>query len=108
IAVTPAEGFTGDDITADLDALLKQRHNIAPEDRKAIFIYDLAKQSAQMNATLNAINLFIWFVGLGTLMAGIVGISNIMIITVKERTVEIGIRKALGAPPWNIIRTIIL
>lgn len=108
IALTPAEGFTGDDITEELDTLLKQRHNVAPEDRKAIYIFDLAKQSAQVNATINAVNFFIWFVGLGTLMAGIVGISNIMIITVKERTVEIGIRKALGAPPWNIIRTIIL
>lgn len=108
IAVTPAAGYTGGDITEALDSLLKQRHNIAPSDRKAIFVFDLAKQSAQINATINAINLFIWFVGLGTLMAGIVGISNIMIITVKERTVEIGIRKALGAPPWNIIRTIIL
>ncbi len=108
IAVTPAEGYTGDDIAGDIETLLKQRHHIAPADRKALYIYDLAKQSAQVNATINAINLFIWFVGIGTLMAGIVGISNIMIITVKERTVEIGIRKALGAPPWNIIRTIIL
>lgn len=108
IAVTPAAGYSGDDITEALDTLLKQRHNVAPSDRKAIFVFDMAKQSAQINATLNAINLFIWFVGLGTLMAGIVGISNIMIITVKERTMEIGIRKALGAPPWNIIRTVIL
>lgn len=108
MAVTPAAGYSGDDIAPAIDSLLKQRHNIAPSDRKALYIYDLAKQSAQLYATINAINLFIWFVGIGTLMAGIVGISNIMIITVKERTVEIGIRKALGAPPWNIIRTIIL
>ena len=108
IAVTPAAGFTGDDVIDDLTALLKQRHNVAPSDRKAIFVFDIAKQSARINSMISAINLFIWFVGLGTLMAGIVGISNIMIITVKERTVEIGIRKALGAPPWNIIRTVIL
>jgi ABC-type antimicrobial peptide transport system, permease component len=108
ITVTPAPGYTGDEVAEDIETLLKQRHNIAPEDRKAISVFDLAKQSAQISGTLNAITWFIWFVGLGTLTAGIVGISNIMIITVQERTVEIGIRKALGAPPWNIIRTILL
>lgn len=108
IAVTPAEGYTGDDVIPQITTLLKQRHNIATSDRRAIYVTDLAKQSERINSTINAINMFIWFVGLGTLAAGIVGISNIMIITVKERTVEIGIRKALGAPPWSIIRTVIL
>lgn len=108
ITIAPKSGYSGDDISEPLLNLLKKRHNIAPSDRRAIQIFDLAKQSAQIDNTLNAINLFIWFVGLGTLAAGIVGISNIMIITVKERTVEIGIRKALGAKPVNIVSTILL
>lgn len=108
ITVTPKAGFSGDDINQPLSDLLKKRHNVAPNDRRAINIFDLAKQSADVDNTINAINLFIWFVGLGTLAAGVVGISNIMIITVKERTVEIGIRKALGAKPINIVSTILL
>lgn len=108
ITLTPKAGFTGDDINQPLSDLLKKRHNVAPNDRRAVNIYDLAKQSADVDNTINAINLFIWFVGLGTLAAGVVGISNIMIITVKERTVEIGIRKALGAKPINIVSTILL
>lgn len=108
ITVTPKADYTGEDITQPLLDLLKKRHNVAPSDRRAINIFDLAKQSAEVDNTINAINLFIWFVGLGTLTAGIVGISNVMIITVKERTVEIGIRKALGAKPINIVNTILL
>jgi putative ABC transport system permease protein len=108
LAVTPKEGVLGVNITPQIEALIKRRHRVAPNDRKAIFITDLAQQSAQLNNTLNAINVFIWFVGLGTLAAGIVGISNIMMITVKERTLEIGIRKAIGASPWRIVSTILL
>src|SRR3954453_16522249 len=68
----------------------------------------MALPARNINGLFLGINVFIWFVGLGTLTAGIVGISNIMIITVKERTKEIGIRKALGATPFHIVSTLLL
>lgn len=108
LAATPAPGFSGQQIKDQILNVLKSRHNVSPEDRKAISLWDLAEQTKKVSETITAINFFIWFVGLGTLAAGVVGISNIMIITVKERTVEIGIRKALGAKPINIIITILL
>ena len=68
----------------------------------------MAEPAKMVNGLFLGINAIIWFVGLGTLAAGIVGISNIMIITVKERTREIGIRKALGATPKNIVGTLLM
>lgn len=88
-------------------ALLKQRHKVHPDDRSAIRANNLLNAVQEVNAIFAAINAFIWFVGIGTLMAGIVGISNIMMITVKERTVEIGVRKALGATPIKIVSTLL-
>jgi putative ABC transport system permease protein len=70
--------------------------------------FNMAMPAKNITGLFVGINVFIWFVGLGTLTAGIVGISNIMIITVKERTREIGIRKALGATPFKIVSTLLL
>jgi|SRR5690554_793463 len=100
-----ADGFA---VQEHIIKLLKQRHGIAPEDRRAIQSFNLAEPAKMVKGLFIAINGFIWFVGLGTLTAGIVGISNIMIITVKERTREIGIRKALGATPFSIVHTLLL
>ncbi len=88
-------------------SLLKKRHMVSPDDRTAIRANNLLKNSERMSSLFAAINSFLWFVGIGTLTAGIVGISNIMLITVKERTVEIGIRKALGATPLGIISSLL-
>jgi len=74
----------------------QRRHGVAPDDKRGIDSFNMALPARNINALFIGINVFIWFVGLGTLAAGIVGISNIMIITVKERTREIGIRKALA------------
>ena len=81
---------------------------MSPDDKRGIGSFNMAEPAKRINGLFTGINVFIWFVGLGTLMAGIVGISNIMIITVKERTREIGIRKALGATPFTIVSTLLL
>ena len=88
-------------------ALLKKRHKVSPDDRSAIRSNNILRNVEKIHSLFAAINGFLWFVGIGTLTAGIVGISNIMLITVKERTREIGIRKALGATPFSIVSALI-
>ncbi len=87
--------------------LLKKRHNVAPDDPRGIGGFNLEEQYLSVRNLFNGINAFLWFVGIGTLLAGIVGVSNIMLIVVKERTKEIGIRKAMGATPASIISMIL-
>ena len=107
IAITPKPDVDNKTLSQQIMAVLQERHRVAPNDKTAIRLFDLAEQTKEVNATFTGINLFLWFVGLGTLMAGVVGISNIMIISVKERTREIGVRKALGAPPVIIMTAIV-
>jgi putative ABC transport system permease protein len=87
---------------------LSQRHSFAPDDERAVYISNHIEQYTQFLNVFKAIDLFIWIIGIGTIIAGIVGVSNIMIIVVKERTLEFGIRKAIGATPSSIIGLIIL
>lgn len=103
ITFTPKPGTDNLSLEQEVISHLKQRHSIAPNDIKAISSFNFATQMQAMTDLFQAINWFIWFVGLGTLTAGIVGISNIMIITVKDRTREIGVRKALGATPMSVV-----
>jgi putative ABC transport system permease protein len=88
--------------------ILKKRHDIAPEDQGAVGHINIERQFKMMSYLFIGINILIYLVGLGTLLAGVIGISNIMLVIVKERTQEIGIKRALGATPYNIIRQIIL
>lgn len=88
--------------------LLRLRHSISPDDINAIYTANKARNAQQSRETFTGLNIFIWMVGIGTLLAGIVGVSNIMIITVKERTREIGIRKALGARPGVIVFNLLM
>lgn len=83
------------------------RHIISPDDEKAVWTMATAEMFDKVMGLFRGIGLLTWFVGLGTLLAGIVGVSNIMLVLVKERTQEIGIRRALGAPPRAIISQIL-
>lgn len=108
ITATPQAGVDAIAFEESMVALLRARHTISPDDVRAISVFNYARQTEKIMQVFRAIGGFIWIVGLGTLTAGIVGISNIMIITVKERTREIGVRKALGATPFHIVRMILM
>ena len=90
-----------------LRALINTSHKAAPDDNRAIWIWNRFTQSLQMAKGTDIISTALWIIGLLTLLSGIVGVSNIMLITVKERTREFGVRKAIGASPWNITRLIL-
>ena len=88
-------------------SVMARLHQFDPTDTNAIGLWNTAESFRMMNNVMNGITLFIWVVGIGTLIAGIVGVSNIMLITVRERTKEFGIRKAIGAKPASILQLII-
>lgn len=89
--------------TAEIERQLKAKLLISPLDTSGIFISNNIENTKEVYQLISAMKIFFWFVGLATLLAGIIGVSNIMLIIVKERTKEIGIRKALGAKPWSIV-----
>ena len=88
-------------------ATMNLRHRAAPDDRRALWIWNRFTQNLQMNNARSILSTALWIIGLFTLLGGIVGVSNIMLITVKERTHEFGIRKAIGASPWGIMKLIL-
>jgi putative ABC transport system permease protein len=92
----------------DLRLRMSRKHGFDVEDRHAIYIWNMLEQYLETMQIFNAITIFVWIIGIGTLIAGVVGVGNIMLITVRERTKEFGIQKALGARPNTILRQIVL
>lgn len=97
-ALAASEKFSG-----ELEKYLKEKHTIAPDDESAVFINNSLENAKRFYDLMDMIKFFFWGVGICTIVAGVVGVSNIMLIIVKERTKEIGIRKALGAQPLSVI-----
>jgi putative ABC transport system permease protein len=105
--IASAPNITAEQAEEKVISIMKERHKIAPDDEQAIGHWNMGKQYNKMNGLFKGINMLIWFVGIGTLIAGVIGISNIMLIVVKERTKEIGVKRALGATPYDIVSQII-
>lgn len=107
LAVTAQPGIQVKVVEEKISEVLKNLHNISPEDKKAVGKINIEDQFTMFLYLGIGIASLIWIVGLGTLLAGGIGVSNIMLVTVRERTKEIGIRRALGATPQNIITQIL-
>lgn len=108
IGVTSAEGHSASVVEEKVISILKQRHQVSPTDVQAISHINLEKQFLQMSGLFSGVSALTWIVGLGTLLAGIIGVSNIMLVIVKERTQEIGIMRAIGATPRKIMVQIMM
>ena len=107
IAVTGRRGIAMSDITPQIREVIARAHDIDPTDEKAVTVFNTEVLFGLLDNLYHGVDLLIWLVGIGTLLAGAIGVSNIMMVTVKERTTEIGIRRAIGATPRNILSQII-
>lgn len=108
MAITAKDGNSITKLKSNIFDIVKSRHIIHPEDDRAIGNFDLYQEYSKVNGLFIALKAVAYFVGVLVLLSGIIGISNIMLIVVKERTNEIGVRRALGATPWSIRGQILL
>jgi putative ABC transport system permease protein len=107
-SMTAKKNFPASVVEDKAKDLLKKRHTIHPDDDRAVGSFNLEKEWSKMTNLFNGIRILVWIVGIGTLLAGVIGVSNIMLIVVKERTKEIGVQRAIGATPVNIVSQIII
>ena len=107
ICLTGRPGVTMSDITDRIRTVIALDHHVDPKDEKGVMVFNTEMMFSIVDNMFTGINLLIWLVGIGTLLAGAIGVSNIMMVTVRERTVEIGIRRTIGATPRMVLSQII-
>ena len=107
VAVTGKPGVVMSKLSSRMRATIARSHSINPTDEKGIMVFNTEILFQMLDNLFKGVNFLIWLVGIGTLLAGAIGVSNIMMVTVKERTIEIGIRRAIGATPKMILSQII-
>lgn len=107
LCYTARTGYSIKNIQTSIESVLKQAHMIHPDDKQAVMHVDAEALFSMVDNLFKGIKILSWMVGLGTLLAGAIGVSNIMMVTVKERTTEIGIRRAIGARPKDIMSQIL-
>lgn len=107
LCATARPGYKMSDLQPRMEALVKRAHLISPTDKQAVISVNAEAMFSMMDNLFSGIRVLSWMVGLGTLLAGAIGVSNIMMVTVRERTVEIGIRRAIGATPRQILLQIL-
>jgi putative ABC transport system permease protein len=108
MAVISKPDVAASDTEKKVMTLLRSRHKVAPDDVRAFGSWNMEEEYKKMNGLFTGIGILVWLVGIGTLAAGVIGVSNIMLIIVKERTKEIGVRRAVGAKPSAIVSQIVL
>ena len=108
LCVTAHQGIRMSSLEDRMRQILAREHNWEAADKQALFVVNTEQMFSLIDNLFTGVNFLIWLVGLGTILAGIIGVSNIMMVTVKERTTEIGIRRAIGATPKDILSQIII
>ena len=107
VCFTMMPGVMVADVEEQVKQTIKAAHYISPDDQQAVMMLNVEAMFSMMDALMTGVHILIWMVGLGTLFAGAIGVSNIMMVTVRERTTEIGIRRAIGARPRDILQQIL-
>ncbi|KAA6315151.1 Macrolide export ATP-binding/permease protein, partial [termite gut metagenome] len=107
ICITAKQGVKITELQSKMEQIIKEAHLIHPDDKQAVMFLNAEAMFSMVDNLFAGIRILVWMVGLGTLLAGVIGVSNIMMVTVRERTTEIGIRRAIGARPRDILQQIL-